>query len=213
MKLQPAFDQPDPAQVQALLRRVRLGLLVTQDADGWPQLGWTNAPAYEGGFMLHLSNGDPQAAALRRQPRALLAYSETLATIPSHWVDPRDGGRATNYYLHAEFDVQAELLEGPAAVAALQALMQAYQPEGGYAAPLAEHPQVYGRYYPQLTVARLQVLATRTKWKLGQNLPQPLRLSLIAKLRERGRPEDQRTADEMEAWLADGFKGKKGLRP
>lgn len=207
MKLQSFYEPKDPQAVPALIRRARMGLLVTQSGDGEPQIGWFNASPVEGAFLVHLANEDVQARSLRERPQALLSFSEILSTIPSYWVDPQDGGRATNYYLHVEFQCRAEVLEGAPAMEALRAMMRDYQKEGGYL-DLDRHPQVYAGYYPRLLVGRLKILSQKAKWKLGQNLDLGLRQGIQAKLLERGRPEDLRTAQEMAAWREqEGHKG------
>ncbi len=202
MKYQPMYHQNDAAQIEALCRRARMAHLLLLGEGGAPLAGWTNAPRLgPGHFMVHLASNDPQAEALSDGCTAWLSFSEILSTIPSHWLDAQDASRATSLYLHAEFTCVARVLEnGPAAFEALEGLMRHFQPEGRHL-PLHGHEAFYRPKTADLKVALLEVQSARTKWKVGQVWTPERRRAVLKELKQRGRPEDQRSAAEMEAWF------------
>jgi predicted FMN-binding regulatory protein PaiB len=200
MKFQPIYRQDDPACIERLIRRCRMGLLSTIGPEGAPRIGWTNAAKMGGDFFVHLSAEDVQAGDLRSGP-ALLSYSEVLATIPSDWSGTEDACMATNLYLHAEFECEARELTDPAsAMADLGELMRAYQPSGGHRPLSLEDPR-YRAELGSLAMFRLKVVRTRSKWKVGQIWTAERRKDTLRRLRERGLPEDKRTLEEMSEWM------------
>lgn len=123
---------------------------------------------------------------------------EVLGVIPSYWVHPQYAGSATAYHRTVIFECDATVVEDPAAVAAQQLrLLVRYQPEGGYRALDPADP-LYRGALGQLAAVRLEITRCRPKWKLGQNRPAETRRRVIAELRTRGRPNDQRAADALE---------------
>jgi predicted FMN-binding regulatory protein PaiB len=209
MKFQSMYEQKDPAQLAALQRRTRMGLLLVQAPDGGPRAGWTNASPAGPGFMVHLASDDPQAAALRAGSGATLLFSEVLSTIPSHWVDPEDGSRATNLYLAVEYRCAVQVLDtGPRAASALASMLIHYQPEGGHRSMDPEDP-LYAAKLKALCVAHLNVVERRSKWKVGQVWSPEKRLEIMEKLTKRGRPEDLRSGEEMRRWFGDQAAGVK----
>jgi predicted FMN-binding regulatory protein PaiB len=144
---------------------------------------------------------DEVAVDLRARPRCVFEVDEVLGVIPSYWVHQEYGGSATAYHRTVIFECVATVLDDPAAVAAQQVrLMARYQPEGGFRAIRPDDP-LYGGALRQLTAVRLAVQGVRTKFKLAQNRSPETRRKIIQLLRERGRPNDGRAAEALEATL------------
>lgn len=188
--------QESEAEIDALVDSQPTALLVTS-----LRAGIFNPVRVGGAFVLHLHRKDEQILALREDPRALLVFQDILATIPSHWIDEHYGGAATQYYRFAEYEVSARVIEDPEQIRApLQAMLDRFQPEGGYTALDPEH-KLYKGSFGEIVLVELAVVARRTKWKLGQNRPEAKRREVIAHLRERGRPRDAEAAREVEKTL------------
>jgi len=197
MQFYPEYQQSDDAEVRRLLNTCPTALLVTAGGG----FGVFNPVLVGDSIYLHLNRADEQIRELRVEPRATLVFQDILATIPSHWVDPAYGGAATQYYRFAQLTCDVALLEDPEAMQApLQAMLDRFQPEGGYAALRHDH-KLYRGSFLELVVLALTPVATRTKWKLGQNRSAETRRSVVARLRERGTPVDLRTAAEVERVL------------
>jgi len=202
MQFYPYYRQPDAREVADLIDSAQHCQLVTISSDGTPHVGLFNHHFDGGCFYLHLNRMDEQVADLRSTGRGLLTFLEFFATIPSYWVDPHDGGVATAYYRYAEFDCSVELIEdAEGMVEPLQTLMDRYQREGGYD-PLHAHSPIYASSIARLVVVRCTPLATRTKWKLGQNKPVETRRAIIEKFRDRKGPNDERAALMVERSIA-----------
>lgn len=186
------------AEIDRFVERQELCRLVTLGEDGTPHLGLYPF-VYDGAALdLHLVRADEQIEDLKARPRCLAEVDEVLGVIPSYWVHPQYAGSATAYHRTVIFECDATVVEDPAAVAAQQLrLLARYQPEGGYRALDPADP-LYRGALGQLAAVRLEITRCRPKWKLGQNRPAETRLRVIAELRTRGRPNDQRAADALE---------------
>lgn len=199
-------DVPEGA-VDALVERTTLARLVTT-AEGLPHLGLYPFVPTGSGFELHLHRGDEQVRDLRANPRCLLELDEPLATIPSWWIDPDDGSYASAFHRTVAFECGATLVEDPAAIAAQQArLMARYQPEGRHRPVDAADP-VYTDMLRMLVGVRLELRATKVKFKLAQNRDIATRIAVIARLRERGGPLDHATADAIQETVDLGWTTK-----
>lgn len=195
-----------PADVDRFVGEQELGRLITVGADGTPHLGLYPF-VHEGDTVdLHLVRRDEQIVDLRARPRCVFEVDEVLAVIPSYWVHSEYAGAATAYHRTVIFECVATVVEDSAAVAAQQArLLARYQPEGGFRTLSVDDP-LYRGALAQLAAVRLEIARRRPKFKLGQNRPAEARRRIVAELRTRGRPRDQRAAEAIE-WTIDGEGG------
>jgi hypothetical protein len=193
-----------PGEVERFVEAQELGRLITVGDDGTPHVGLYPFVRDGAAFDLHLVREDELAADLRLRPRCVFEVDEVLGVIPSYWVHPRYAGSATAYHRTVIFECRATVLDEPAAVAAQQArLLARYQPEGGFQTVEPGDP-LYRDALARLAAVRLQVDATRVKFKLAQNRPPEARRRIVDELRRRGRPNDARAADALEWTLAHG---------
>jgi uncharacterized protein len=191
-----------------------LGRLVTVGDDGVPHIGLYPFVTFEDGFDLHLVRADEQIMDLKARPRCLFELDDVLGVIPSYWVHPEYAGAATAYHRTVIFECTGAVVESPAAVAAQQErLLERYQPEGGFRRLAAGDP-LYRGALAQLAAVRLTIGRCRVKFKLGQNRTPEARRRVIDELRRRGRPNDQRAADALEATLgAPATSDRRGEAP
>lgn len=130
------------------------------------------------------------------------------ALIPSYWTAPKHACPATHFFKSVEIRGRCEFVDDPAEKAAgLQALMEKYQPEGGFE-PIAADRRMYTKSLAGVGVFRVSGTWT-AKVKFGSNETAPVRRIWIEKLRERGAPRDLATADEIERTLAYRAKKKR----
>jgi predicted FMN-binding regulatory protein PaiB len=207
------YEDVPAHEVERFVEAQELGRLVTVGADSTPHVGLYPFVTTTGGFDLHLVRADEQVADLKASPRCVFEVDEALGVIPSYWVHPEYAGAATAYHRTVIFECDGTVVEEPAVVAAQQLrLLSRYQPEGGYRALAADDP-LYRGALAQLAAVRLVVTRCRVKFKLGQNRTVEVRRRVIAELRRRGRPNDQRAADALEWTLAESASHDGSLEP
>src|SRR5262245_25500715 len=190
----------DPALAEAFVAGQRHGTLVAVAPDGFPSV--SILPFVKTGDVveLHCVQADPTFDALRRNPRVTFLVSDYLTWTPHDFVDERDAGRATLHFRAVAYECEATWSTDPADVAAaLSRLLAAYEPDGAYE-PLRDG-EFYGSRLRRLAALRLEVRATRAKFKVGPAVPEARKREVAHRIRTRGRPEDSRAADVIEASL------------
>jgi ribosomal protein S18 acetylase RimI-like enzyme len=123
---------------------------------------------------------------------AVISAEETIASIPSYFIDPERACPATTYYVSAQGHGPIEEitdLETKARV--LAELMTKYQPEGGHV-PIRASDPLYRKAVAGLLVARVRLERIDCKAKLGQNRSPEERMRILERLWERGHEGDVR---------------------
>jgi predicted FMN-binding regulatory protein PaiB len=198
------YTQVPPTEIERFVQAQELGRLITAGPDGTPHVGLYPFVREGDVVDLHLVRDDELVVDLKARPRCVFELDEVLGVIPSYWVHAEYAGSATAYHRTVIFECAATVLEDPAAVAAQQVrLLARYQPEGGFRAVRPDDP-LYQGALQRLAAVRLRVERIRVKFKLGQNRPPEARRRVIAELRQRGRPGDERAAAAVEWTLGHG---------
>lgn len=176
-----------------LLARAHVVHLAAATERGEPVLRAFHAVVVDGAIAFHAAPAGEKMEALG-QP-AVLSADEVVATIPSYVFDPERACPATTYYRSAQVHGTLEAVEAPAEKArVLQAFMEKYQPEGGYAPISAEDPRYRGMVRG-LLIARMSLERVDGKAKLGQNRGPEDLARVLEFLWKRGEPGDLRAID------------------
>jgi transcriptional regulator len=139
--------------------------------------------------FLHLARPNPMWDALAERPRALLSVFGAYTYIPGHW-NQDEYGVPTSYYAAVQLAGDVEVIDDPAAIAAiLERQLAHFQPEGMHA-PVEPGDNRYGELLDSIRGIRLAVTDVRAKFKFGANRTVQHRQAVAEKLAERGRPLD-----------------------
>jgi transcriptional regulator len=139
--------------------------------------------------FLHLARPNPIWDALAERPRALLSVFGAYTYIPGHW-NQDEYGVPTSYYAAVQLAGDVEVIDDPAAIAAiLERQLAHFQPEGMHA-PVEPGDNRYGELLDSIRGIRLAVTDVRAKFKFGANRTVQHRQAVAEKLAERGRPLD-----------------------
>jgi nitroimidazol reductase NimA-like FMN-containing flavoprotein (pyridoxamine 5'-phosphate oxidase superfamily)/ribosomal protein S18 acetylase RimI-like enzyme len=198
-----------PARGVELLARAPSFQLATTTPDGAPVLKTLHGVVHGEHLYWHGSRGGEKARSTGRA--AVASADELVAEIPSHWVDPERACPATTYYESVQIHGTTEPVSDPReAAAALQALMERYQPEGQHVRITHDHP-LYADELRRLLVVRLSLAKTTVKGKLGQNRTPAQMAGIAHRLWQRGGARDLAAIDRIlchhprdaePAWLA-----------
>lgn len=186
-----------------LLARARVIHLATTNDEGLPLLRALHAVVVGGGLCFHGAPAGEKQEAIGR--RAVAQAEEILAEIPSYFLDPERACPATTYYESAQLHGVIEEVTDPGAkAAALQALMEKYQPEGGHARIDAADER-YRKAVAGVQVLRLPLSGAGAvldgKAKLGQNRGPADLGRVLEALWARGLSGDPRAIDKVAARL------------
>jgi transcriptional regulator len=152
---------------------------------------------------LHCVQEDPTFGAVQANPKVTFFVSDFLAWSPHSWVDERDAGRATLHFRAVAFECDAERIStDPDDVAgALSRLLNAYEPGASYEA--VKMGDFYGARLRRLATMRLRIVRRHIKFKTGPAGTATTKRKVADRLRERGRPGDERAAEVIEASIRD----------
>lgn len=172
MKTSPLF-QPTPADIDRLVAAHPLAQLVSNDAGAMlctplPLL-LERGPDDTVALLGHFARANPQVAALRRDPRALVVFLGAHGYVSPSWMRDRSQAPTWNFET-VHFQVEVEFDESPDAIhEALTRLVAHVERDR----PAAWSETEMGARYAQLSRAvvafRARVTATVAKFKLGQN--------------------------------------------
>lgn len=171
-----------------LLRRAPEVHVASTTPAGAPVLRVLNAALVGDHLTFHGARAGEKALTLGRD--AVVSAHEVVASIPSYFVDAERACPATTLYDSVQAHGPIVEIDDPNEKArALEALMQKYQPEGGYA-PLAADSPLYERALAGLLVFAVRLDRVEGKAKLGQNrTPEEIR-RIVEGLWQRGAPGD-----------------------
>jgi transcriptional regulator len=150
---------------------------------------------------LHLAKPNPVWAALAERPRALLTVVDDYTYVPTAWQaapgTPAELGVPTSYYATVQLSCDVQVVDDPAAKAAILHDQLAYfEPAGGYLEPDAEHEH-FRRRLPGIRGLVLTVTSVRAKFKYGGNKEPEHRELLADHLAARGGPADAAAREHL----------------
>jgi nitroimidazol reductase NimA-like FMN-containing flavoprotein (pyridoxamine 5'-phosphate oxidase superfamily) len=194
----------DEALFAEVAARAEIGHFVIVTPEGWPRAVAVNFCAVAGRIYFHGAlAGEKHDAVAAGGVRVGFTMNLPHSMIPSDWTAPGHACPATHFFKSVEIKGRCSLVADRAEKAvALQALMEKYQPEGGFD-PVDPAQSRYAKALDGVGVFRIDPETWSGKVKFGQNEPARLRRRFVAELRRRGRPVDLATAAEIEKTLGD----------
>ena len=178
----------EEAEGRALLERAPVVHIATTDAEGRPILRVVHGVLDGDLLAFHGAPAGEKMSGLGR--RAVASAHETIAEIPSWFLDPERACPATTYYVSAQIEgALEEITDPPRKARLLQKLVEKLQPEGRHV-PIdlenAASAALYEKAVKGLLVAAIRVDALVCKAKLGQNRQPAERTRVIEQLWQRG---------------------------
>ncbi len=182
---------------RALIGELPVMHLASTLPDGTPVLRSLHGFVTVGWLAFHSAPKGEKTSLIGRP--AVIMSEETVATVPSTFFDAEKACPATTYYRSVQVEGVIEEIEEPTAkAAALQALMEKLQPEGGYVPITAEHPH-YRAAVKGILIAGVRLERIAGKAKLAQNRKPPEVTRLLESLWRRGEPGDARAIELIRA--------------
>lgn len=194
------FNVESREEIEAFLHEASFGFLGVAGPDGWPHVKPMNYVYTGGRIYFHGSAKGEKMDDLARTRQVTFAVAKEYAVIPSTFSDSPVACPATAFFKSVNIKGYADAVADPAEkAAALTALMEKLQPEGGYAPIDPEDPR-YTQMLKAVAVVRVSIEEISAKFKFGQNLTEGRRDMIIGRLEERGLPGDTTTAQLMRAY-------------
>ncbi len=191
------FEMTDPSQIEAVLQAESYGTLALSHDDKSYSLP-INFVYHKEVFYFHGAKSGRKIRILQANPAASFSVIQAHALIPSFFSsDEQLACPATHFFKSVIAEGKVSFVEDyDEKVAALTALMQKLQPEGGYK-PL--HEAVYRKMIDATCVWKLVPHQIHGKWKFGQHLPEERFEKIVKHLQARGEKVDKKSVAEMQA--------------
>lgn len=187
-----------PDDAAAIMAAVETGELGIMDPEGFPRVVPINFVWHEGAVWFHGAVEGEKYALLKTGPKVTFMAYLQYSYVPSHWRSPVYACPASIFYKSVYIKGRGTVVDDlPAAADALQALMEKYQPDGGFT-KISRGEPIYAKAFKETALFRVEPQSVEVKSKFGQNLVPDVRQMIISKLKERGAPLDMATAREME---------------
>jgi nitroimidazol reductase NimA-like FMN-containing flavoprotein (pyridoxamine 5'-phosphate oxidase superfamily)/GNAT superfamily N-acetyltransferase len=183
----------DQAEGRRLLARAPVVHLASTKGDGAPVLRTLHAAIVDDDLVFHGAPAGEKMETLGRD--AVLSAEEIVASIPSYFVDPERACPATTFYCSVQVHGALTAVDDLDKKArALAALMDKYQPEGGFR-PIDARDPLYRKSIAGLLVVAVPLATMDAKAKLGQNRKPEELVRLLEHLWARGLPGDPRAIE------------------
>jgi transcriptional regulator len=144
----------------------------------------------------HMARSNPQAEALRADPRALILMLGPHGYVSPSWMEDRTQAPTWNY-ASAQFLVEATLVDDPAALEAhLRDLVGAMEDGRPRAWSVDEMGERYASLSRRIVAFDARVIETRGKFKLGQDERPDVFADILTGLEGEGAPD-------LLAWMRD----------
>ena len=191
------YEETDEAAILSFLDSSPHGVLSFVRADGSPGLTPVNFVRIDRELCFHGAIEGEKMASLALNPRVAFLVATDFAIVPSYFRGPERACVATQHYRSVVVRGLARMVETRGEKArVLQALMEKYQPEGGYR-PITRGDRLYSKQIDTTGVVAISMDEVTAKFKFGQNLPGRVRARVARQLAARGAPGDLETVEAM----------------
>jgi N-acetylglutamate synthase-like GNAT family acetyltransferase/nitroimidazol reductase NimA-like FMN-containing flavoprotein (pyridoxamine 5'-phosphate oxidase superfamily) len=195
------FFRMERGDAVALLAGAPVMHLASTTPDGAPLLRTLHPVVVDDAVCFHAAQVGEKTEALGRP--VVLSAEETVASIPSYFIDAERACPATTLYRSVQVHGTLEAIDASADKArVLGALMAKYQPEGGHVAIDATHPSygaLYDKQVSSLLIGRVRLEHIDGKAKLMQNRSPEERLRALERLWQRGLDGDPHAIERIRA--------------
>lgn len=180
-------------KIKEFLHQEHVGRIATVDKNGYPQAIPMNFVFLNDAVYMHSYVRGEKLENIERDQRAGFEVDRELEFLPSYFEDPYDASLADTLYVSIVIKGTASIVsDAYEKTAALNGLMQKYQPEGMYR-PITSDMRVLDA----VAVIKVVPQTLHGKYKIGQNLSPKDRTDLAQKILERNSATSKSTLKIM----------------
>lgn len=193
------FNIHDQRKILALLHECEYGTLSLIDKDGAPYGVPVNFAWWEEGIAFHGASAGKKMELIAQNPQASFNATKSYSFIPSYFSGTRSACPATQFFASVTMAGSIKIIyDLDEKASALNALMQKLQPEKRYETLTSQNP-IYTKMLEKTAVMKLIPQSLTCKLKVGQNLSDAQRHTLMEQLLQRGHEEDLETIKMMQS--------------
>jgi len=169
------------------------GRICSIDKEGYPQIIPMNFVYRNDSIYMHSHIKGEKLENVARNSKVGFEVDQSLEFLPSYFTHPTDASQADTLYISVVIKGTGSIVtDRNEKTLALNALMEKYQPEGGYE-PITSQMEVVD----EVAIIKVVPITMRGKYKVGQHLDKKTRIALAKKILERNSPTAQNTVRIM----------------
>lgn len=169
------------------------GRICSIDKEGYPQIIPMNFVYRNDSIYMHSHIKGEKLENVARNSKVGFEVDQSLEFLPSYFTHPTDASQADTLYISVVIKGTGSIVtDRNEKTLALNALMEKYQPEGGYE-PISPQMEVVD----EVAIIKVVPITMRGKYKVGQHLDKKTRIALAKKILERNSPTAQNTVRIM----------------
>ena len=175
------------------LNQQETGRICSIDKDGYPQIIPMNFVYTNDAIYMHSHIKGEKLENIAKNPKVGFEVDQSLEFLPSYFTHPTDASQADTLYISVVIKGTGSIIiDRKEKTMALNALMEKYQPEGGYESIRPEMEVV-----DEVAIIKVSPITMRGKYKVGQHLDKRSRVELARRILERKSPGSLNTLKIM----------------
>jgi len=182
-----------PQKIAQFLNEEHVGRIASLDKDGFPQIIPMNFAFVNGAVYMHSHTRGEKLDNIRANQKVGFEVDREVEFLPSYFSSPTDASQADTFYISVVIKGDAAIIEDRTEkTMALNALMEKYQPEGGYERLV---PNMH--VIDEVAIIKVTPRTIRGKYKIGQHMDKTTRTNLAKKILEKNSPTARKTLQTM----------------
>jgi len=182
-----------PQKIAEFLNSEHVGRIASLDKDGFPQIIPMNFAYVSGAIYMHSHTRGEKLDNIKSNPKVGFEVDREVEFLPSYFSSPTDASQADTFYISVVIKGDAIIVNDKSEKAmALNALMEKYQPDGGYE-KLTQDMHVID----EVAIIKVIPRTIRGKYKIGQHMDKTTRTSLARKILGKNSPTARQTLQIM----------------
>ncbi len=184
MQLLGRLEIKSQQKIAEFLNSEHVGRIASLDREGFPQIIPMNFAYVNGAIYMHSHTRGEKLENIKANPRVGFEVDREVEFLPSYFSSPTDASQADTLYISVVIKGDGVIVNDRVEkTLALNALMEKYQPEGGYE-KLAPDMHVID----EVAIIKVTPKTIRGKYKIGQHLDKTTRTDIAKKILEKNSP-------------------------
>jgi uncharacterized protein len=193
MQLLGRLEIKSKEKIIEFLNKQETGRICSVDKEGYPQIIPMNFVYAKEAIYMHSHIKGEKLENISRNSKVGFEVDQSLEFLPSYFTHPTDAAQADTLYISVVIKGTGSIvIDRKEKAFALNALMEKYQPEGGY-----EKIQPEMEVVDEVAIIKVVPTTMRGKYKVGQHLDKKSRLELARRILERNSPTAKNTVQIM----------------
>ena len=193
MQLLGRLEIKSKEKIIEFLNKQETGRICSIDKDGYPQIIPMNFVYAKEAIYMHSHIKGEKLENIVRNQRVGFEVDQSLEFLPSYFTHPTDASQADTLYISVVIKGTGSIItDRKEKTFALNALMEKYQPEGGYEKLIPEM-----RVIDEVAIIKVIPTSMRGKYKVGQHLDKKSRIELARLILKRNSPTAKNTVKTM----------------